>query len=319
MTNHSADPEQTLVVTDRRAAADGVVSLTLRRPDGGTLPAWAPGAHIDLILAPELERQYSLCGDPDRTDHWRIGVLREPDGRGGSAFVHEEVNVGKSVVVRGPRNHFGLDEAPSYLFIAGGIGITPILPMIAEAHRRGAAWKLWFGGRRGGSMAFQDELAAHGDRVRFWPQEEKGLLPLDDILASRDADALVYCCGPEALLAAVESRSTEWPAGTLHLERFSPKEFAEPVSQKAFQVTCRQSGISVEVDPDRSILETLEEADVFVDSSCREGICGTCETEVISGAIEHRDSVLTLEEQAAGDRMMICVSRARGDGLVLDV
>ncbi|MFR9805074.1 PDR/VanB family oxidoreductase [Pseudonocardia sp. RS010] len=319
MTTQHSEPEHTVVVSDRQAAADGVVALTVQRADGGALPAWEPGAHVDLVLDAGLERQYSLCGDPAQADRWRLGILREPEGRGGSAFVHDKLAVGDTVTVRGPRNHFRLERAPSYLFVAGGIGITPILAMITRAHREGADWRLWYGGRRAESMAFQEELAAYGDRVRFWPQDVHGLLPLDDVLAGLDADTLVYSCGPEALLEAVEARAVGWPTGVLHLERFSPKEVGEPVRRSAFRVVCEQSGVTVEVTPDRTILEALEAAGVFIDSSCREGTCGTCETDVLGGHIEHRDSVLTPDEQAAGDRMMVCVSRAFGDELVLDL
>lgn len=233
--------------------------------------------------------------------------------------MHDKLDVGDTVLVRGPRNHFRLAPAPSYRFVAGGIGITPILPMIAEAHHAGADWCLWYGGRSRDSMAFRDELAAYGDRVRLWPQNEKGLLPLDDVLGPRDTGALVYCCGPEPLLRAVEEKSKAWPAGVLHTERFSPKELEEPLQQKTFRVHCQQSGTTVEVAADQTILEALEDARLPVDSSCQEGTCGTCETGVLSGCVQHRDSVLTPEEKAEGDRMMICVSRPVAGELVLDL
>jgi len=319
LTEPAPDPESTLVVTDRRRVADSVVALTIQHEDGRTLPPWSPGAHIDFVLAPGLERQYSLCGDPGETDRWRVAVLREPDGRGGSAFVHDKLDVGDSVTVRGPRNHFELQAAPSYRFIAGGIGITPILPMIAEADRAGADWRLWYGGRSLGSMAFRDELAPYGDRVRLWPEESNGLLPLADMFAAGDSGSLVYCCGPEPLLRAVEERCSAELSELLHLERFSPKEIGEPLRCTTFRVHCRQSGTTVEVPAGQSVLAALEDAGLPVDSSCREGTCGTCETAVVSGRVQHRDSVLTAEEQAAGDRMMICVSRAAEDDLVLDV
>ncbi|MDT7705745.1 MAG: hypothetical protein QOG20_1352 [Pseudonocardiales bacterium] len=303
-----AEVETTAVVGDRHEAADGVVVLTLR----GDLPPWEPGAHVDLVT-PEGPRQYSLCGDPADEGVWRIGVLREPDGRGGSAFVHDELLPGTTVRVRGPRNHFPLLPSPSYLFIAGGIGITPLLPMIDAA---GADWRLVYGGRTRTSMAFLDALQPD-PRVTVAPQDETGLLDLDALLGEPRADTLVYCCGPEPLLAAVEERCASWPAGSLRVERFAPKPVAG--ASTSFEVELTQSGVTLTVPADRSILDVVEEAGVTVLSSCSEGTCGTCETAVLDGEIDHRDSVLTTDEQSEGDCMMICVSRASCARLVLDL
>jgi ferredoxin-NADP reductase len=311
--------ELDLVVTERWDAAAEVVALELRDPDGGTLPAWEPGAHIDLILDDGLTRQYSLCGDPADRTRWRIGVLREPDGRGGSAFVHDKLVPGVTAAATGPRNHFPLEPAPRYRFIAGGIGITPILPMLAAATAAGANWTLTYGGRTAASMAFVDELRTYGDRVRLRPQNEHGLLDLDALLGEPTPDTLVYCCGPEPLLAAVEQRCTGWPPGALHVERFAAKPLTEPVRSEAFEVVLAQSELTLCVPPDRSILSVVEEAGVGLLSSCAEGTCGTCETAVLAGELDHRDSVLSEDERQAGDCMMICVSRARGDRLVLDL
>jgi ferredoxin-NADP reductase len=205
------------------------------------------------------------------------------------------------------------------VFIAGGIGITPMLPMVAAAEAAGSTWELLYGGRRRTSMAFVDELAAYGDRVTLWPQDEAGLLDLDALLGAPRADTLVYACGPEPLLAAVEQRCAGWPHGALHLERFSPKPMGEPVRAEAFEVVLERSGITVSVPPGRSIMTVVEEAGVAVVSSCAEGTCGTCETRVVEGLPDHRDSVLRDEERAANDCMMICVSRSCGDRLVLDL
>ena len=194
-----------LLITARETRAEGVVSLTLADPAGAQLPAWTPGAHIDLLLE-DTVRQYSLCGTPGDQHRWRIAVLLDPDGRGGSRRVHETLQAGDQVAVRGPRNHFPLHSVPRYIFLAGGIGITPILPMVAAATEAGADWQLYYGGRSQASMAFLDELAAYGERVNPWPQDTKGLLPLDGILADPADGTLVYCCGPEGLLAAAEQR-----------------------------------------------------------------------------------------------------------------
>lgn len=307
--------EAELVVGHRESAADGVLALTLRHPLGEELPAWEPGGHIDVVLGPGLERQYSLCGDPaDRTE-WRIAVLREPDGRGGSAHVHEQLRQGDKVRVRGPRNHFALEPAPRYRFIAGGIGITPILPMLAEAESRGAQWTLLYGGRTRNSIAFTEELGRYGDRVTVAPQDETGLLDLASVLDDVPEGTLVYCCGPGPLLDAVEARC---PAGVLRLERFTPKE-QETGENTEFEVELAQSGRTVTVPADVSVLDAVRGAGVEVLFSCTEGTCGTCETDVLEGAPDHRDSVLTDAEREAGETMMICVSRCRGKRLVLDL
>ncbi|MER5181205.1 PDR/VanB family oxidoreductase [Streptomyces sp. NPDC002896] len=307
--------EAELVVDRRESAADGVLALTLRHPLGEQLPVWEPGAHIDVLLGPGLERQYSLCGDPADRSVWRIAVLREPDGRGGSAYVHGELGQGDKARVRGPRNHFALEAAPRYRFIAGGIGITPILPMLAAAEAAGAEWTLLYGGRTRGSMAFTDELGAYGDRVTIAPQDEAGLLDLATVLDDVPEGTLVYCCGPGALLDAVEERC---PGGLLHIERFQPKE-QETGPDTSFEVELSRSGKTVTVPEGVSVLDAVRSAGVEVLYSCAEGTCGTCETDVLEGTPDHRDSVLTDEEREAGETLMICVSRCQGPRLVLDL
>ncbi|MEV0204350.1 PDR/VanB family oxidoreductase [Streptomyces sp. NPDC050788] len=307
--------EAELVVARRDSAADGVLALTLRHPLGEDLPAWEPGAHVDVVLGPELERQYSLCGDPADRSAWRIAVLREPEGRGGSARVHEQLGEGDKVRVRGPRNHFRLEPATRYRFVAGGIGITPILPMLAAAEAAGAEWTLLYGGRTRNSMAFTRELARYGDRVTLCPQDESGLLDLDAVTADLPEGTLVYCCGPGPLLDAVEVCC---PADRLRVERFTPKE--QPVGVNGeFEVELAQSGRTVTVAPDVSVLDAVRAAGVEVLYSCTEGTCGTCETDVLDGTPDHRDSVLTDAERESGETMMICVSRCRGKRLVLDL
>ncbi|MFE7841532.1 PDR/VanB family oxidoreductase [Streptomyces sp. NPDC057474] len=315
----------TLVVAARTLAADGVVSLTLRRPDGGMLPAWTPGAHIDVLLDRErggegdLIRQYSLCGDPAERGAWQIAVLREPQGRGGSAYVHDRLREGAAVPVRGPRNNFPLRPAARHLFIAGGVGITPILPMVEAAEAAGADWRLLYGGRTRTSMAFLERLAPHGDRVLVRPQDEFGLLELAAHLGAPKEGTLVHACGPEPLLRAVQEQCAGWPPGTLGVERFAPVRTADTGPAESFVLELARSGLTLTVPPDRSVLETVEEAGVAVDFSCREGTCGTCETDVLDGRPDHRDSLLTEDERAAGDTMLICVSRSCGPRLMLDL
>ncbi|WP_164417910.1 PDR/VanB family oxidoreductase [Streptomyces salinarius] len=318
--------EAELVVGRRETAADGVLALTLRHPLGEPLPAWEPGAHVDVVLGPGLERQYSLCGEPADRTQWRIAVLREADGRGGSAHVHEEVRTGGKLRVRGPRNNFRLERAPRYRFVAGGIGITPILPMLAAAEEAGAEWSLLYGGRTRAGLAFTRELERYGGRVTIAPEDESGLLDLASVLDDLPPEALVYCCGPGPLLDAVEARC---PAGRLRVERFRPKEAAVDAPAEAefvgapaeaeFEVVLARSGRSVSVPPGVSVLDAVREAGVEVLYSCTEGTCGTCETDVVEGEPDHRDSVLTEEERAAGETMLVCVSRCRGRRLVLDL
>jgi ferredoxin-NADP reductase len=315
----TAEVETDMVVEQVRAVAEGVVNLTLRAADHQLLPQWTPGAHIDLVLGGGLTRQYSLCGDPSDQRSWQVAVLREPAGRGGSAHVHDRLGIGAPVRVRGPRNHFPLLDASRYLFIAGGIGITPILPMIAAADAAGTPWQLVYGGRRRTCMAFLDRLAGYGDRVAVWPQDEVGLPDLDALLGRPRAGTMVYCCGPQPLLAAVQQRCAAWPAGALRLERFAPKPVQEGSVDANFEVELRRSGRTFAVAAGTSILQVVEEAGIGILSSCREGTCGTCETGVLAGRPDHRDSVLTAAERSANDVMMICVSRCHGPRLVLDL
>jgi ferredoxin-NADP reductase len=302
--------ESTLdVMVERRdRLAANVVGLVLGRPDGGSMPEWTPGAHVDLLLGNGMTRQFSLCGDPADRATLRVAVLREPAGRGGSAYVHDEVVEGTRLRIRGPRNHFALVPATRYLFVAGGIGITPILPMLRAADSAGADWRLVYGGRTLESMAFRDELARYGDRVALCPQDECGLLDVAGLIAQ---PAEIYCCGPEPLLAAVTATRAA------HVERFTP--VADTGDSRPIEVELARSGRTVLVPAGCSVLAAVEAAGVAVLSSCREGTCGTCETDVLAGVPDHRDGLLTDAERAAGDTMLICVSRAAGDRLVLDL
>ncbi len=307
-----------LCVVAKEIAADGVVSLVLADPDGGELPEWAPGAHLDLVLGDNLIRQYSLCGDVTDRTHLRVAVLREPESRGGSKSVHDDVAVGDLIAVKGPRNSFPLVDASSYLFVAGGIGITPLMPMIAEVDGRGTEWALLYGGRTASGMAFAELLSQqYSDRVQVRPQDEFGLLDLDAALDVLAPGAAVYCCGPEPLLAAIEEKCRSRNDIELHLERFAPKVIDGPA--EGFEVVLDRSGTTVAVSADESVLDALLRDGVEVDFSCREGTCGTCEQSVLDGIPDHRDSVLDDDEQAANDCMMVCVSRSCTPRLVLDL
>jgi ferredoxin-NADP reductase len=310
--------EGKLLIDDVVLVADDVVALTLVDSDGADLPAWTPGAHIDLILDDDLTRQYSLCGSVDDTKSYRIAVLKDAQGRGGSKAVHE-LSAGATVRVRGPRNHFPMGGSARYQFIAGGIGITPMLPMIAEAQALGADWNLLYGGRTRGSMAFLDELAIYGDRVTIVPEDEAGRLDLAAVLGAPRSDTAVYCCGPSGLLDAVEKMCEPWAAGALHYERFSAKEQAPIDPASTFEVVLARSGLTLSVTADKSIFDVCRDAGVSVLGSCMAGVCGTCETGVLDGEVDHRDSILNEEEREANEFMMICVSRCKSKQLTLDL
>ncbi|TQS43424.1 cytochrome P450 [Cryptosporangium phraense] len=307
-----------LTVTEVARAADDVLSLRLSGPE--PLPAWTPGAHVELRLPSGRIRQYSLCGAPDDATSWQIGVLREGDGRGGSAELHEIATVGASLTVRGPRNHFPLVDAPDYLFLAGGIGVTPILAMVRAV--AGRPFRVVYGGRTRSSMAFTDELsAAAGDRLTLLPADETGMPDLDALLGGIAPDTAVYCCGPAPMIAAVEAAcAAHGVTDRLHVERFAAELDPDvaAATNTAFEVHLARSGVTLPVPPGKRLLEVVREAVPGLSYDCEKGYCGACETRVLAGVPEHRDSVLTEEERASGRTMMICVGRSSSDRLVLD-
>lgn len=318
MSEHDFD----LVITQKDVAAKGVLRLTFARPDGAELPAWEPGAHVDLRFASngvDYVRQYSLCGQTADRRKWQVAVRLAADGRGGSAHIHEAFSEGDTIRVTGPRNNFPLVPARHYLFIAGGIGITPILPMIAAASASGADWRLVYCGRSADSMPFVDEILAFGaDRVVLHTSDTHGEADLPALLAEIQPETVVYCCGPESMLRVIDENCASWSDGRVHVERFTRQEDGAEHTDTTFEVEFARSGFVVTVPTNRSILEMAEELGVDIDSSCQEGVCGSCETRVISGIPDHRDSLLSAKERAAGQTMMVCVSRSCSARLVLD-
>ncbi|MCA2211411.1 PDR/VanB family oxidoreductase [Jidongwangia harbinensis] len=290
--------------------ADGVVSLVLRGAAGPLAP-WEPGAHIDLALPNWLTRQYSLCGDPADRDGYRVAVRHDRLSRGGSEYVHRFLRTGRPLDVSLPRNHFPLRPAPEYLFLAGGIGITPILPMLAAATAAGSTATLVYAGRSATTMPFADDLRArYGDRVTVHPTGERGRPDLGALAAALGPRALVYCCGPAPMLDAA---AAAFPSPRLHLERFRPaaRTFA---ANRPFQVRCVRSGQDVDVGAEESLLNALQHAGHQIPSGCREGVCGSCEIAVVDGEPEHRDDI-----GAPPGRMYSCVSRARSSRLAVDL
>jgi ferredoxin-NADP reductase len=311
-----------LVVLSVEAVAAGVVSLRLAAADGTPLPEWTPGAHIDVHLPSGLVRSYSLHGDPRERGVYHIAVLNVPDGRGGSAELHRIAARGVRMRVSAPRNAFALEPASDYLFLAGGIGVTPLLAMAREVSRRGKRWLFVYGGRSRDHMAFLDTLSAlPGGDLRIVPQDEAGLPDLASAFAALPAGAAAYCCGPAAMLdAALASGERTRPDIPIRLERFvAPPASADPGEDQAFEVELARSGVTLAVPPGISVLDAVRAEIPDVMSSCEQGICSACETAVLAGLPDHRDSVLTPRERAANNYMMICVSRALTPRLVLDL
>lgn len=301
--------------------ADDVVSFAMRPLDGRPLPEWAPGAHIDLCLPSGLVRQYSLCGDPCDLGSYRIAVLRQDDGRGGSREVHEALRVGQVVTLAGPRNAFELAPAARYLFVAGGIGITPILPMVQQAQAAGAEWRLIYGARSRERMSFLDRLVTFDpDRIDLRPADRKIHIDVAEILAAAISGAEIYACGPRGLLDDLEAQFSEAGiARRLHIERFAPIAAPALPDDGSIRVFLGKSGGHVDVAAGCSILEGLRQAGHDIASSCEQGFCGTCETRVLDGVPDHRDALLTEKERAACSVMMPCVSRAKTPTLTLDI
>ncbi|MGD2189488.1 PDR/VanB family oxidoreductase [Mycolicibacterium nivoides] len=311
-----------LHVIQLRLEATEVISVVLASPTGDRLPDWAAGAHIPITLPSGRVRQYSLCGPRDDPYRYTIAVLRVADGRGGSREVHESLRIGDVVEVGVPQNAFALSPAPRYVFIAGGIGITPIAAMIDEL--RGVPvspeFTLIYGGRSRAAMAFADRLAGI-DGVSLIPQDEMGLPDLAGVFAASPAGTHVYCCGPAPMLAAVADLSAGYPDVELHVERFAAATAAPTggFGDGAFEVELARTGATVVVPPNKSVLEAVLDIAPDTAFSCTSGFCGTCETKVLAGEVDHRDDLLTEAERAANTSMMICVSRSLGGKITLDL
>lgn len=305
-------------ITERRQLSTDVIELRLTRNDNHSWPEWTPGAHIDLILPDGSARQYSLAGSPQNREVLTVAILRDPAGRGGSRWLHDHARVGQVINIRGPRNHFKLQGAEQYLFVAAGIGITPILPMIEEAEARGVPWRLIYCARIRQDMAYALELAQYGSKVQLRPRDEYERIDFTQLFKAEPPGALTYVCGPERFLVAAEQAAAYLNIAPPTVERFAPKDFLDAVNTP-FEVQVASDGRVFQIPADRTILSVLMENGVPVIVSCQEGTCGTCETGVVSGLPDHRDSVLTAQEQAANDYMMVCCSRSKCPRLVLDL
>ena len=304
---------QCAVVTKRELVAPDVVALTLADAGGGLLPAWTPGAHIDVRLPSSRRRQYSLCGAPGRRTDYRIAIRRIADGGGGSLEMHEAFDVGDTCVFDGPRNAFYLGAAErEVLFVIGGIGVTPILPMIRLAARLGIDWRAIYAGRSREYMPFLDEVVSVApDRVTVWGDDEHGRIAgVDDLLADAGPTTAVYVCGPSAMLEAVRLARDEHANAPLHYERFSAPPVVDGVP---FELELARSQAVLRVPANRSALDVMLDRDPTTPHSCRQGFCGTCKVNVLAGQVDHRGRIAV-----ADDEMLVCVSRADGDRVVID-
>jgi ferredoxin-NADP reductase len=322
------DRTRLLRVVERHLVAhdENVVALTFAAADGQPLPRWHAGAHIDVHLPSGLLRQYSLCGEADATDSYRIAVRRIPDGGGGSIELHD-LAIGDTVTTHGPRNAFPLtvpgrgSPTQRFRFIAGGIGITPILPMLGLASQLGVDWSMVYAGRSRDSLPFLDEVARFAgdsaeDRIRVRTDDVDGLPTAEELLGDCPAGTAVYACGPALMLTAIRSALAGRDDVELHFERFA----APPVVDgHEFDVTIASTGAQIRVGADETLLTAVNRAGVHAQYSCQQGFCGTCRTRVLEGAVDHRDALLT-DPERENQMMLICISRAiEGSRLTLDL
>lgn len=320
-------PKLILLLRSMTCLAEGICDFEFVAPDGADLPPFTAGAHIDVFLANGCIRQYSLCNDPAERHRYVIAVLRDAQGRGGSLAMHDKLRVGTLVSVSVPRNHFALvADTSRYVFVAGGIGITPIMSMIAAAHFSKHDFHLYYATRSPLRTAFLPQLQALIETGHVTLHHDEGVsengLDFSTILATPQPDTHLYCCGPSGFLDAVLTATAGWPSGTVHVERFSAppassRTAAESSSDVTFDIKLAKSGQTFTVAPGNSIVDVLQAHGVDVEVSCQEGYCGTCMTRYLAGEPLHRDTVL--DEEDRKQFMMICCSRAVSDVLVLDL
>lgn len=304
-----------------RHEAKGIISIEFRAAEGGELPPFEAGSHIDLHLDNGLVRSYSLWNSPNERNRYVVGVLNDKNSRGGSKFVHENLRVGTIIKISLPRNNFKLDEiAPKSVLVAGGIGVTPIYCMFNRLRDLGKPVEMLYCARSKAEAAFSEELLGHEAMVTTHFDEDKGGPPdLKGFLAQHSADTHFYCCGPTPMLNAFEAACAELNFPNVHVERFAAAGEVEAAQDSAYRVELKRSKKTLDIPASKSLLDALLDAGVDCDYSCREGVCGACETSVIEGEPEHRDSVLTERERASNKTMMVCVSGCKGKSLVLDL
>lgn len=318
------EPRLSVWVHTLRHEARDTLSVELRPFDGGDLPPFEPGAHIDLHLPNGMVRSYSLCNDSQERHRYLVAVLKDAKSRGGSRCVHEQLRIGMRLSIGAPRNHFPLHETATHsVLLAGGIGITPILSMARRLRALGRSLELLCFARSRQHMAFMAEIQALGVATHWHFDDENGGPPDLRALLSRvppSADTHLYACGPAAMLDAFEKSCAELGHAQAHIERFAAVAVsAADDARQSYTVELRRSGKTFEVTPETTLHQMLRASQAPVPFSCEEGICGSCETRVIAGEIDHRDSVLTADERASQKVMMVCVSGCKSERLVLDL
>jgi vanillate monooxygenase ferredoxin subunit len=323
--SHTAQPENTLpvVVARKRQIADSVVELELRNPNGGEVPAFTAGSHIDLHISKDVVRQYSLANSPTDTDRYLCAVLIETDGTGGSKAVSEKVEEGTQLYVSAPRNHFALvEDAPFSLLIAGGIGVTPLLAMAYRLKELQAPFRFYYRARSRAAAAYAELLATEfGESVVCLFSDEGGREKFDlaAIVSAAPKGSHLYTCGGNDFMDVVtEAAKTQFSEDQIHLEHFHPAEI-DSTEDKAFELYCEVSGVTLQVPADKSIVTVLEENGIDIPISCTEGVCGSCITKFTEGEVDHRDFVLSKAEREQKRLFTPCCSRARGKRLAMDI
>jgi len=320
MTAATPPPTMPLRVTRNDRIADGINLIEFRDPDGKQLPGFSAGAHIGVRVPNGLLRKYSLCSDPAERDRYQIAVKRESDGRGGSCSLIDDVKAGDKLTVTAPVNDFGLPpRAQDFLFIAGGIGVTPMMAMIRQVIAEGKRFRLFYCSRSPETTAFREELSLPEFKDKVVIHYDQGdasrSLDLRPILAERKNREHLYCCGPRPLMEAVRAMTDHWSPTAVHFEAFSEAE-THKADDRPFKVKLARSGEMLDVSTSQTILEVLRNHGLDVPSSCETGTCGTCRTKLLAGEADHRDLVLAEHEKK--DTIMICVSRARGKEITID-
>jgi ferredoxin-NADP reductase len=315
-----------VVVRQRQLEGEAVAVLALAATNGQPLPAFTAGAHIDLHLPGGLVRPYSLCGNPADTLLYRLGVLKDPESRGGSVAVHESLKEGTTLTISAPRNHFPLTETAQHsVLVGGGIGITPMLAMAWRLHALGASFELHYCARSRNHAAFLAELAAApwADKVtlHFNDEGDAAKLQVQGVVKAAPAGSHLYVCGPAGFMDWVmaEAGTAGLPAAQMHREYFSAPVVAPSDADIGFELVAQRSGKTVHVSPTQTLLDALKALNIDVPVSCEQGVCGTCACTVLEGEPDHRDAYLTDEERAANDQILVCCSRSRSSRLVLDI
>lgn len=310
-------------ISAMQSRARDVVELEVASEAGTDLPPFTPGAHIDLHLANGLVRQYSLCNYGESNGTYRIAVGLAELSRGGSSHIHAEFKVGTRLLISAPRNNFPIEpNASGYLFVAGGIGITPILSMLRWCEINKKPWRLLYCTRSRDRAAYLSDIVglSFAQLIVHCDHEAGGTkADVNAVISTLKPGEHIYCCGPSGLMQAVAHAAESYPEEQVHFEWFTRSDVHGPTQSREFNVVLRQSGLTIPVSADQSILEAIEDAGVMVPFGCRDGLCGSCLTHVCSGEPDHRDQVLTDAERKSGTVMMICVSRAKGGQIELDL